>query len=115
MKRVHINLSVNNLAESVAFYNHLFGAEPSVKKEDYAKWLLSDPMLNFSIVQANGSTGKIEHLGIQAETEDELHAIYGNIDQAKANIREEGHTVCCYAKSEKSWVMDPQGIEWEAF
>lgn len=115
MKRIHIMLSVNDLEESTHFYSQLFGHQPSVKKDDYAKWLLDDPSVNFSIAHVNDQSKGIRHLGIQVSNEGELKELYQRIDQVKGEVREEGHTVCCYAQSEKSWVMDPQGIEWEAF
>ena len=115
MKRLHVSLGVNNLEESVQFYNALFNAEPEVLKSDYAKWSLSDPSVNFTIQADPNGTG-VKHLGIEAGSEVELKEIYSNIDKAEgANVREEGHTVCCYHQSEKSWVKDPQGVEWEAF
>lgn len=114
MKRLHVNLLVKNVEETVGFYNALFGTEPTVEKPDYAKWLLDDPSVNFSISLSKDKQG-VNHLGIQAESEEELQEIYANITKADAVMEEEGHTVCCYAKSEKSWVKDPQGVEWEAF
>lgn len=115
MKRIHIMMSVNNLEESISFYSHLFGHKPTVLKDNYAKWFLDDPLVNFSIAPAKNKKAGLEHLGIQASSEDELKEIYTNIEHAKGHIREEGHTVCCYAQSEKSWITDPQGIEWETF
>jgi len=114
MKRIHVNLHVLNLEASVNFYNALFNTEPTVQKPDYAKWLLDDPRMNFSISLRENNPG-VQHLGIQAETEEELKEIYAHIENTHATAREEGHTVCCYAQSEKSWVKDPQGVEWEAF
>lgn len=115
MKRLHVNVNVNNIQESVSFYNALFNTEPEVVKEDYAKWSLDDPSLNFSIQTSSQEKG-VNHLGIEAGSEAELKEIYSNIEKAEgATVREEGHTVCCYHKSEKSWVKDPQGVEWEAF
>lgn len=114
MKRFHVNLNVKDLQQSIEFYTTLFGAAPTVVKPDYAKWMLEDPRINFAISPAMGSTG-IEHLGIQAESEAELQEVYGRLSQAKGTIREEGKTTCCYANSEKSWIADPQGVEWEAF
>ena len=96
------------------FYNALFDAEPTVQKADYAKWLLDDPRVNFSI-SLGGDLPGLRHLGIQADTEEELKEIYANIDKTNSSVDEEGHTVCCYSQSEKSWVKDPQGVEWEAF
>lgn len=115
MKRLHVSLGVNNLEESVQFYNALFNAEPEVLKSDYAKWSLNDPSVNFTI-QVEPVNPGVKHLGIEAGSESELKEIYNNIERAEgANVREEGHTVCCYHKSEKSWVKDPQNVEWEAF
>jgi len=114
MKRLHVNVHVSNVNESVSFYNALFNAQPTVSKVDYAKWMLDDPRVNFSISLTKAATG-VAHLGIQAESEVELKELYSNIEKADAKMREEGHTVCCYAQSEKSWVKDPQNIEWEVF
>lgn len=83
-------------------------------KEDYAKWMLEDPRINFAISLHPENAG-IEHLGIQAESEEELAEVYGRLKEAKGAIREEGKCTCCYAKSEKSWITDPQGVDWEAF
>lgn len=115
MKRLHVMLQVKDLEESVNFYRSLFGADPTSRKEDYAKWMLDDPRVNFSIAERNETAG-IEHLGIQAESEVELEEIRRNIARADTSrVRDEGDTVCCYAQSDKSWIADPQGVEWEAF
>ncbi|GEO06246.1 glyoxalase [Adhaeribacter aerolatus] len=114
MKRLHVHVRVKDLNQSVAFYNALFAAAPTVLKPDYAKWMLEDPRVNFAISLHPDKTG-IEHLGIQAETPEELNQVYGRLVEAKGTIREEGQTTCCYAQSQKSWITDPQGIEWEAF
>jgi catechol 2,3-dioxygenase-like lactoylglutathione lyase family enzyme len=114
MKRMHVMLRVNNLNESIEFYNTLFGTDPTVQKEDYAKWMLDDPRVNFSIAERPGTKG-IEHLGIEAESEEELEDLRAKIDKAHGLARNEGETTCCYANSDKTWISDPQGVEWEAF
>lgn len=114
MKRLHVHLGVDDLAKSIGFYSTLFGSEPSVTKNDYAKWLLEDPRVNFAISAGNAHKG-VEHLGIQVENEEELKEVYGRLKEADRPVIEEGATTCCYAKSEKSWVADPQGVVWEAF
>lgn len=114
MKRLHVNIKVESINQSVDFYNALFSAEPTVKKPDYAKWMLEDPRVNFSISSSKTTYG-IEHLGIQAETKEELGNLYLGIEKADGVVRPEGDTVCCYAKSHKSWIKDPQGVEWEVF
>jgi catechol 2,3-dioxygenase-like lactoylglutathione lyase family enzyme len=114
MKRLHVHVTVENLEQSIRFYSTLFAAEPTVLKPDYAKWLLDDPRVNFAI-SACGREAGIEHLGIQVEDEAELAEIYGRLKEAEGPVMEEGNTTCCYAKSEKSWITDPTGIEWETF
>lgn len=114
MKRMHVMLKVNNLNESVEFYETLFGTKPSVQKDDYAKWMLDDPRVNFSIAERSGEKG-IEHLGIQADNKQELEDLRTKIGRAHGLAREEGKTTCCYANSDKSWITDPQGVSWEAF
>jgi catechol 2,3-dioxygenase-like lactoylglutathione lyase family enzyme len=114
MKRLHVHVSVDDLAQSISFYSTLFAAEPAVTKPDYAKWMLDDPRVNFAISTRSGQTG-LDHFGIQVETPDELQEVYGRLQQADRPVLEEGSTTCCYAKSEKSWITDPQGLPWEAF
>jgi catechol 2,3-dioxygenase-like lactoylglutathione lyase family enzyme len=115
MKRMHVHVGVNDLDHSVGFYSTLFGAAPTVLKADYAKWMLDDPRLNFAISSGHHAARGIEHLGIQAEDETELAEVYGRLMAADQPVLEEGATTCCYAKSEKSWIADPDGIVWEAF
>lgn len=117
MKRLHVNLKVQELEESVRFYSTLFAAEPTVTKSDYAKWMLDDPRVNFSIVEAPNHSGGhgIEHLGIQAETPEELEEIRQRIGTIQGEVREEGETICCYHASDKTWVTDAQGVSWETF
>jgi catechol 2,3-dioxygenase-like lactoylglutathione lyase family enzyme len=115
MKRLHVHVGVADLDRSIAFYSTMFGAEPTKVKHDYAKWLLDDPRVNFAISAGKHASQGIQHLGIQAETVDELGDVYGRLKAADGPVLEEGRTTCCYAKSEKSWIADPDGIVWEAF
>ena len=114
MKRLHLHVSVEDIPQSVRFYSTLFAAEPAVLKPDYAKWMLDDPRVNFAVSRRGGETG-VDHLGIQVETPDELREIYGRLQKADRPVLEQGETTCCYAKSEKSWIADPQGVSWETF
>jgi catechol 2,3-dioxygenase-like lactoylglutathione lyase family enzyme len=114
MKRLHIHVSVRDLDISVRFYSTLFGATPAVLKADYAKWMLDDPLVNFAI-STRGAPAGIEHLGIQVADEGELQEVYERLKKADRPVLEEGETACCYAKSEKSWIEDPQGVRWETF
>jgi predicted lactoylglutathione lyase len=114
MKRFHVHVAVDDLTQSVRFYSALFAVEPSVVKTDYAKWMLDDPRVNFA-VSTRGRQPGLDHLGIQAETDEELKQIYTRLHEAGGSVIEQGQTACCYAKSEKSWIDDPAGISWEAF
>ena len=115
MKRLHVHVGVADLDSSIRFYSTLFDAEPTVTKADYAKWMLEDPRVNFAISSGNHAAKGIEHLGIQVESGEELSEVYGRLQAADRPVLEEGATTCCYAKSEKSWIADPDGIVWEAF
>lgn len=114
MKRLHVHVAVDDLDRSIGFYSAMFAAEPTVTKPDYAKWLLDDPRVNFAI-SARGAQAGVEHLGIQVESGAELAEVYARLAKADAPVIEEGKTTCCYAKSEKSWITDPQGVVWETF
>ena len=114
MKRMHVMLRVKDLGEATRFYSSLFDAEPTKRKPGYAKWMLEDPRVNFSISEKDEDFG-IEHLGIQAETPAELEELRQRIDRAGGTVNNEGKTTCCYASSDKTWVVDQQGVPWEAF
>jgi catechol 2,3-dioxygenase-like lactoylglutathione lyase family enzyme len=114
MKRMHVHVGVDDLAQSVRFYSTLFGAAPSVSQPDYAKWMLDDPRLNFAISVGHAARG-IEHLGIQVETESELAEVGERLARADRPVLEEAAASCCYAKSTKAWIADPQGVVWETF
>ena len=115
MKRLHVHVGVTDLDHSIGFYSTLFGSEPTVTKSDYAKWMLDDPRVNFAISAGRHAEKGIEHLGIEVESADELSDVYGRLKAADRPVLEEGATTCCYAKSEKSWISDPDGVVWEAF
>jgi catechol-2,3-dioxygenase len=114
MKRLHVHVAVEDLARSVRFYATLFAVEPTVLKPDYAKWMLDDPRVNFAISRRGHAAG-LSHLGIQVEDAAELAEVYGRLQRAEAPVLDTGATTCCYAKSEKQWIADPQGVAWETF
>ncbi|MFM2119648.1 MAG: hypothetical protein RL722_1116 [Pseudomonadota bacterium] len=114
MKRFHVHLHVDDLAASIRFYSRLFAAEPSRVEADYAKWMLEDPRLNFAI-STRGSAPGIDHLGFQTDDAEELAGLKARAEAADMTLLDEGQTTCCYARSEKHWVTDPQGIAWEHF
>jgi len=114
MKRLHVHVAVRDLGESIRFYSQLFAVEPTVRKPDYAKWMLDDPRVNFAISHRGAPPG-VRHLGIQVEDRIELEQVYARLKGAERPVIEEGETICCYAHSEKSWIDDPQGVPWETF
>jgi catechol 2,3-dioxygenase-like lactoylglutathione lyase family enzyme len=114
VKRLHVHVAVHDLEQSVRFYSALFAAQPAVKKDDYAKWMLDDPRVNFAISTRGGKAG-LDHLGIQAENGAELEDIGSRLAQADVATTAQKGASCCYAKSDKYWTLDPQGIAWESF
>jgi len=114
MKRFHVHVHVDDLRQSIRFYSALFGAEPSVTKSDYAKWMLEDPRLNFAMSSGTHHKG-IGHLGFQVDRPEELAEIAARGKAAELGGVEEREARCCYAKSNKNWFTDPQGVVWETF
>jgi catechol-2,3-dioxygenase len=114
MKRLHVHVAVEDLSESIKFYSALFATEPNVTKPDYAKWMLEDPRMNFAI-SSRGRKPGLDHLGIQVDEKGELGDVYARLKVANRPVEDQGNTTCCYSKSEKSWIVDPSGISWEAF
>lgn len=114
MKRFHMHMAVEDIEQNVRFYSTLFGTGPTVLKPDYAKWMLDDPRVNFAISKQGAKAG-LDHVGIQAENEAELEDLHSRLARADQSLLKQEQTRCCYAKSNKYWVQDPQGIAWEAF
>jgi len=114
MKRLHVHVRVKDLDESIRFYSTMFDAEPSVTKGDYAKWMLDDPRANFAISTVKSGFG-VDHLGVQVESDNDLKDYASKLQAAGQNVIEQDDAVCCYARSDKAWVSDPQGVPWETF
>lgn len=114
MKRFHVHVYVDDIAKSAAFYSKLFAAEPARLEADYAKWMLEDPRINFAI-STHGEKPGINHLGLQTDDAGELAELKERAKSADMALLDEGTTSCCYARSDKYWVTDPQGIAWEQF
>jgi len=114
MSRFHIHIAVDDIAQSVKFYSAVFGGQPSVIKDDYAKWTLEDPRLHFAI-STRGKHKGLDHIGLQAESDEELQGIRARLEQAGIHGLAQQATTCCYAQSDKYWVQDPTGIAWETF
>jgi catechol 2,3-dioxygenase-like lactoylglutathione lyase family enzyme len=114
MKRFHAHVKVNDLEASVRFYSTLFGADPAVLKPDYAKWMLDDPQVNFAITASSAATG-LDHLGLQVESDEDLATIANRLEAAQQSVVKQENAACCYARGNKGWVSDPNGISWETF
>ncbi len=114
MKRLHLHVSVPDLSQSIQFYETLFGAKPSVVHDDYAKWMLDDPKVNFAISQRGRPAG-LDHVGIQVDSTAELSELAGRLKAAGAATYDEQAVTCCYAKGDKTWTADPAGLRWETF
>jgi catechol 2,3-dioxygenase-like lactoylglutathione lyase family enzyme len=114
MKRFHVHVSVEDIEANVQFYSTVFGAPPAVLKPDYAKWMLDDPPINFAI-STRGLGSGIDHLGIQVDSAEELAALREQVTAAKVVAFDQSDAACCYARSDKYWTTDPQGIAWETF
>jgi catechol 2,3-dioxygenase-like lactoylglutathione lyase family enzyme len=114
MKRFHVHVSVEDLEASVRFYATVFGGPPTVRKPDYAKWMLEDPRLNFAVSRRGAPPG-LDHLGLQVDTDDELRALRAQVEQAEIAAQDQAGAECCYVRSDKYWITDPQGLAWETF
>ena len=114
MKRMHIHVGVENIEQSIQFYNSLFGEEPAKVKDDYAKWMLEDPRINFAISTRAEQQG-VNHLGLQVDHLEELEDIRARVKEGGIETFDDGETVCCYSRSEKTWVNDPSGVAWETY
>jgi catechol 2,3-dioxygenase-like lactoylglutathione lyase family enzyme len=114
MKRFHVHVSVDDLEANVQFYSNVFGMPPTVRKPDYAKWMVEDPRINFAISKHRGVPG-IDHLGIQVDSGQELILLREQVARAQIDVRDQPNAACCYARSDKYWTTDPQGIAWETF
>jgi len=114
MKRFHVHIAVDDLQANIRFYSTAFGMPPTVEKPDYAKWMMEDPRINFAISTRGGQRG-VDHLGMQVDTEDELTALRAQVAKAEIAALHQPQAECCYARSDKYWTTDPQGIAWETF
>ena len=114
MNRFHVHLNVADLEGSIRFYTELFAAPPTVRKDDYAKWMLDDPRVNFAISNTGRAPG-VDHLGLQVDSGAELATLGKRLEAAGGTVVPEEATICCYAQSDKNWTEDPQGTRWETF
>ena len=114
MKRFHVHLAVDDPAANVRFYSTVFGVPPTVQKPDYAKWMLEDPRVNFAI-SSRGLTAGVDHLGFQVDSDAELTELRAAVAAAEIDALDQAEAACCYARGDKAWSVDPQGLRWETF
>jgi len=114
MSRLHLHISVDDIEKNIQFYSALFGAQPTKVEDDYAKWQLDDPKVNFAISNRSDVKG-VDHVGIQTESTEELTELEERLTAAGISGVAQESSTCCYAESEKYWTFDPQGIPWETF
>ncbi len=112
--RMHANVTVADLDDAVEFYSSLFGVEPMLRHDDYAKWMLEDPRLNF-VVSTHGDAPGLTHLGIQFETYQEIEQIANRLTRAGRAVEIEHDAHCGYARSHKAWINDTENLQWEMF
>ena len=114
MKRFHVHVAVDDLAANIRFYSAVFGVPPTTQKPDYANWMLEDPRINFAISQRGAKAG-VDHLGFQVDSDEELRSLREHVAAARIEAAEQPDAECCYARSDKYWITDPQGIAWETY
>ena len=114
MKRFHVHVAVDDLEANIRFYSAIFGAPPTVAKPDYAKWMIEEPRLNFAISNRGAKTG-LDHLGFQVDSNEELGELRQKVADAEIAALDQPQSECCYARSDKYWITDPQGIAWETY
>ncbi|MBH99575.1 MAG: glyoxalase/bleomycin resistance/dioxygenase family protein [Acidimicrobiaceae bacterium] len=115
MRRIHVGMKVDDIRAAVDFYSRLFGAEPTFERTDYAKWMLDEPLLNFSVdLHGDGPSGSA-HFGIQVTNREELETFRGSLDSIGLSRSDQNDLVCGYQLQHKSWVTDPDGAMWEVF
>ena len=114
MKRFHVHVAVDDLEANIRFYSTVFGVQPTVRKPDYAKWMVEDPRINFAISQRGAKVG-VDHLGIQVDSDEELRTFRQQVATAEITALDQPGATCCYARSDKYWITDPQGIAWETY
>ncbi|MEN4446942.1 ArsI/CadI family heavy metal resistance metalloenzyme [Mycobacterium sp. SM3041] len=115
MSRVQLALNVDNLDESIAFYRNLFGAEPAKVKPGYANFAIANPPLKLVLLENPGHGGSINHLGVEVESSDAVHAEIARLTDAGMFTEEEIGTTCCFATQDKVWVTAPGGERWEVY
>ncbi|CAM2875567.1 ArsI/CadI family heavy metal resistance metalloenzyme [Skermania piniformis] len=115
MSRVHLALDVDDLDSSITFYSTLFGTEPAKVKPGYANFAVAEPPLELVLIENPGKGGSINHLGVEVEATETVHAEIARLAGAGLFTEEEMNTTCCFATQDKVWVTGPDDEKWEVY
>ncbi|MCX2929780.1 VOC family protein [Mycobacterium sp. CVI_P3] len=115
MSRVHLALNVDDLDEAIAFYSKLFGASPAKVKPGYANFAIAEPPLKLVLLENPSRGGSLNHLGVEVETSEQVHAEIARLADEGLFTEEEMGTTCCFATQDKVWVTGPGGERWEVY
>jgi catechol 2,3-dioxygenase-like lactoylglutathione lyase family enzyme len=115
MSRVQLALNVNDIDEAVTFYTALFGTGPAKRKPGYANFAITEPPLKLVLIENPGHGGTINHLGVEVDSSDKVHAEIGRLAGEGLFTEDEIGTTCCFATQDKVWVTGPGGEKWEVY
>jgi catechol 2,3-dioxygenase-like lactoylglutathione lyase family enzyme len=115
MSRVQLALNVEDLDQAIMFYSKLFHAEPAKRKPGYANFAIADPPLKLVLLENPGQGGTLNHLGVEVESSEVVHAEIARLTDAEMFTEEEVGTTCCFATQDKVWVTAPSGERWEVY
>jgi catechol 2,3-dioxygenase-like lactoylglutathione lyase family enzyme len=120
MSRVQLALNVTDIDAAIEFYSKLFGAEPAKVRPGYANFAIEQPPLKLVLIEnsegrGGGVMGALNHLGVEVESADEVHAATRRLSAEGLEPDVQESTTCCYARQDKAWVTDPDGAPWEVY
>ncbi len=115
MSRVQLALNVDDLEQAVEFYSTLFGTEPAKRKPGYANFAVAEPPLKLVLIENPGHGGSVNHLGVEVESSEKVHAEIARLSDAGLFTEEQIATTCCFATQDKVWVTGPSKERWEVY
>lgn len=115
MSRIQLALNVDNLDAAITFYSKLFGTAPAKVKPGYANFAVAQPPLKLVLLENPGQGGTLNHLGVEVESSDTVHAEIARLTEAGMFTEEELGSTCCFATQDKVWVTGPGGERWEVY
>ncbi|MCC3329417.1 ArsI/CadI family heavy metal resistance metalloenzyme [Nocardia abscessus] len=115
MSRIQLALNVDDIDQAVQFYSTLFNAEPAKRKPGYANFAIAEPPVKLVLIENPGHGGSVNHLGVEVETSDKVHAEIARLSEAGLFTEEQIATTCCFATQDKVWVTAPDSERWEVY